>query len=57
MQNASTAFTKTDLARYPFLKKTGQYVKELDLDIADLKLSQNLFFIRTALIDGFFQNP
>ncbi len=37
MQNASTAFTKTDLARYPFLKKTGQYVKELDLDIADLK--------------------
>jgi len=37
MQNAFEAFTKTDLARYPFLKKTGQYVKEIDLDMADLE--------------------
>ncbi|MEW6601102.1 MAG: hypothetical protein AB1499_09035 [Nitrospirota bacterium] len=37
--------------------QTGIMLMEYDLDAADLKLSQNLFFIRTALIDGFLQNP
>jgi hypothetical protein len=37
--------------------KTGIMLIEYDLNAADLKLSQNLFFIRTAPIDGFFQNP
>jgi hypothetical protein len=36
---------------------TGIMLIEYDLDAADLKLSQNLFFIRTAPIDGFLQNP
>jgi DNA primase large subunit len=36
MQRASTRFTKIDLAKYPFLKETTEYVKELDLKIEDL---------------------
>mgnify|MGYP001145661668 FL=1 len=33
---AAVKFTKNDLARYPFLKETTEYVKKLDLKIEDL---------------------
>jgi DNA primase large subunit len=36
MQKATTRFTKTDLAKYPFLKETTEHVKKLDLRIEDL---------------------
>jgi DNA primase large subunit len=36
MQIASVKFTKNDLARYPFLKETTEYVKRLDLKVEDL---------------------
>jgi DNA primase large subunit len=36
MQIATVHFTKNDLAKYPFLKETAEYVKELDLKIEDL---------------------
>jgi DNA primase large subunit len=36
MQIATTRFTKNDLAKYPFLKETTEYVKKLDLKIEDL---------------------
>jgi DNA primase large subunit len=36
MQRAATRFTKIDLAKYPFLKETTEYVKKLDLKIDDL---------------------
>lgn len=32
----SAGFTKDDLARYPFLKETAEYIKPLDLQIDDL---------------------
>jgi DNA primase large subunit len=32
----STAFTKSDLAKYPFLKQTAEYIKSLDLQIDNL---------------------
>jgi len=36
MQRATLRFTKNDLAKYPFLKETIEYVKKLDLKIEDL---------------------
>jgi len=36
MQVATAKFTKNDLAKYPFLKETAEYVKKLDLKIEDL---------------------
>ncbi|MDI6691514.1 MAG: hypothetical protein QME50_06610, partial [Candidatus Bathyarchaeota archaeon] len=36
MQIATFHFTKNDLAKYPFLKETAEYVKKLDLKIEDL---------------------
>jgi len=36
MQQVTVKFTKNDLARYPFLKETTEYVKKLDLKIEDL---------------------
>jgi DNA primase large subunit len=33
---ASAGFTKNDLAKYPFLKETAEYIKPLDLQIDDL---------------------
>jgi DNA primase large subunit len=36
MQLATVKFTKHDLAKYPFLKETTEYVKKLDLKIEDL---------------------
>jgi DNA primase large subunit len=36
MQLATVNFTKNDLAKYPFLKETAEYVKKLDLKIEDL---------------------
>ncbi|MEM3696130.1 MAG: DNA primase large subunit PriL [Candidatus Bathyarchaeia archaeon] len=36
MQIAIVHFTKNDLAKYPFLKETAEYVKKLDLKIEDL---------------------
>lgn len=36
MQLATAKFTKNDLAKYPFLKETTEYVKRLDLKIEDL---------------------
>jgi DNA primase large subunit len=36
MQAAASKFTKNDLAKYPFLKETTDYVKRLDLKIEDL---------------------
>ena len=32
----SAGFTKSDLAKYPFLKETAEYIKPLDLQIDDL---------------------
>ena len=32
----SARFTKSDLAKYPFLKETAEYIKPLDLQIEDL---------------------
>src|SRR5208283_5949788 len=32
----SAGFTKNDLAKYPFLKETAEYIKPLDLQIDDL---------------------
>ncbi len=32
----SVGFTKNDLAKYPFLKETAEYIKPLDLQIGDL---------------------
>ncbi len=36
MQRAIARFTKNDLAKYPFLKETAEYVKKLDFGIGDL---------------------
>ncbi len=36
MQKAVPPFTKTDLAKYPFLRETTQYVKKLDFRIEDI---------------------
>jgi DNA primase large subunit len=36
MQLSAVPFTKNDLAKYPFLKETAEYVKKLDLKIEDL---------------------
>ena len=36
MQLATTKFSKNDLAKYPFLKETTEYVKKLNLKIEDL---------------------
>jgi DNA primase large subunit len=36
MQLAPARFTKNDLARYPFLKETTDYVRKLDLKVEDL---------------------
>jgi DNA primase large subunit len=36
MQRAAAGFTKNDLATYPFLKETTEYVKKLDLRLEDL---------------------
>jgi len=36
MQFATVKFTKDDLAKYPFLKETTEYVKKLDFRIEDL---------------------
>ena len=32
----SAGFTNNDLAKYPFLKETAEYIKPLDLQIDDL---------------------
>ena len=36
LQFESAGFTKNDLAKYPFLKETAEYIKPLDLQIGDL---------------------
>lgn len=36
MQVESAGFTKSDLAKYPFLKETAEYIKPLNLQIDDL---------------------
>jgi DNA primase large subunit len=36
MQRAAARFTRNDLAKYPFLRETTEYVKELDLKVEDL---------------------
>jgi DNA primase large subunit len=36
MQPVAASFSKNDLARYPFLKETSDYVKKLDLKVEDL---------------------
>ena len=36
LQLESAGFTKNDLAKYPFLKETAEYIKPLDLQIDDL---------------------
>jgi DNA primase large subunit len=36
MQMTATRFTKSDLARYPFLKENAEYVRKLDLKVEDL---------------------
>lgn len=36
MQSAAIKFTRNDLAKYPFLKETSEYVKSLDLKTDDI---------------------
>ena len=36
LQLESAGYTKNDLAKYPFLKETAEYIKPLDLQIDDL---------------------
>ncbi len=36
LQAAGASFTKNDLAKYPFLKETAEYIKPLNLQIDDL---------------------
>ncbi|MEM3673142.1 MAG: DNA primase large subunit PriL [Candidatus Bathyarchaeia archaeon] len=36
MQLATVRFTKNDMAKYPFLKETAEYVRKLDFKIEDL---------------------
>jgi len=36
MQLATVKFTKNDMAKYPFLKETAEYVRKLDFKIEDL---------------------
>lgn len=36
MQRVAARFTKNDLAKYPFLKETTDYVKKLDLKVEDI---------------------
>jgi DNA primase large subunit len=36
LQNEPAGFTKSDLAKYPFLKETARYLSPLDLQIEDL---------------------
>jgi hypothetical protein len=36
MQLETVGFTKNDLAKYPFLKKTAEHVKKLGLNIEEL---------------------
>jgi len=36
LQVGSAVFTKSDLAKYPFLKETAEYIKPLELQIGDL---------------------
>jgi DNA primase large subunit len=36
MQRATSTFSRSDLAKYPFLKETAEYVKKLDLKLEDL---------------------
>jgi len=36
LQVETAGFTKEDLAKYPFLKETAEYIKPLDLQINDL---------------------
>jgi DNA primase large subunit len=36
MQRATDTFSKNDLAKYPFLKETAEYVKKLDIKVEDL---------------------
>ncbi len=36
LQIESAGFTKNDLAKYPFLKETAEYIKPLDIQINDL---------------------
>lgn len=40
MQSAVARFSRNDLAKYPFLKETAEYVKKLDLRIEDLASSE-----------------
>jgi len=52
--------TSISVWRRHVLKKSPDNLSgliEYDLNAADLKLSQNMSFIRTAQIDGFLQNP
>ncbi len=37
MQVETAGFTREDLAKYPFLKETAEYIKPLDLQIDDLR--------------------
>ncbi|MBC7130522.1 DNA primase large subunit PriL [Candidatus Bathyarchaeota archaeon] len=36
MQTTTVLFTKSDLAKYPFLKEAAEYIKKLDLSIEEL---------------------
>jgi len=45
-------FTKTDIAKYPFLSKIGQYVKDIDLDIADLRDNEVLAHAEKRAIEA-----
>jgi DNA primase large subunit len=48
MQLATVKFTKNDMAKYPFLKETTEYVKKLDLKIEDLANPEFAFVLERA---------
>ena len=48
MQHARVEFTNADLAKYPFLKETAEYIRPLGLQIEDLTSAEMTQVLRLA---------
>jgi DNA primase large subunit len=48
MQMTATRFTKSDLAKYPFLKENTEYVKRLNLKVEDLSSPELVHIVERA---------
>jgi DNA primase large subunit len=48
MQMTATRFTKSDMAKYPFLKENAEYVKRLNLKIEDLSSPELAHIVQRA---------